>query len=181
MSPGGLGSMGSRLKPAAARIGRPTRRRFFDPVRLHRLSCCNLSAASTLRGTHLFFVHSEIVGHFVPDGVFHHAAQSGGAARQALVRSLKNGDAVGHGEGLENTASGERAAFIEAEQGAAGDARELGGGRLRLHQQRDVFQPLAEARGNAGVSGGYQAVEFVRAHGSCYSRSWPTTKRSAWG
>ena len=96
----------------------------------------------------MFFVHSEIVGHFVPNGVFHHAAQSGGAARQALVRSLKNGDAVGHGEGLEDAAGSERAAFIETEQGAGGaEAGELRGGRLRLHQQRDVFQPLAEARG----------------------------------
>src|ERR1039458_8204638 len=31
MSPGGLGSTGSRLKPAAARIGRPTRPALFRP------------------------------------------------------------------------------------------------------------------------------------------------------
>src|ERR1039458_2534352 len=33
MSPGGLGSTGSRLKPAAARIGRPTRPALFRPCR----------------------------------------------------------------------------------------------------------------------------------------------------
>ena len=32
MSPGGLGSTGSRLKPAAARIGRPTRPGAFSTL-----------------------------------------------------------------------------------------------------------------------------------------------------
>ena len=44
----------------------------------------------------------------------HLADQVVGNSRQALVGALKNGDAVGHGERLEDAARGQGASFIEA-------------------------------------------------------------------
>ena len=110
--------------------------------------------------------------HFVPYGVLHQAGQVGGVAGHALVRALEDGDAVGEGEGIEDAAGGQRAAFVESQQGAtAGNAAagKLLRRRLRLHQQGDILHAPAETRRNAGVCRAYQAVEFVRAHPTCYS------------
>ena len=71
-------------------------------------------AAATLGVAHLQLVHAEIVRDLVPDGFFHELFQVRGAARQAFVRPLEDGDAVGHAEALEDTAAGERAALVEA-------------------------------------------------------------------
>jgi hypothetical protein len=54
------------------------------------------------------------VRHFVPHGILHQLGEVLWAAGQALVRPLKDGDAVGHGERFEDAPFGERAAFVEA-------------------------------------------------------------------
>jgi CMP/dCMP kinase len=89
------------------------------------------------------------------------------AARQALVGTLENGDAVGHGERLKNAALGQRAAFVEPQEriptrNAA--ARQLGRVRFGLHYQSNILQALAETAWNASVRGRHQAVKFIRLH-----------------
>src|ERR1017187_3633452 len=74
--------------------------------------------APSLRRAHLQLVHAEIVRHLVPDGVLHQLRQVLGALGQALMRTLEDGNTVGHGERLENAAGGERPAFVESQQRA---------------------------------------------------------------
>lgn len=123
-------------------------------------------------GANLRFIHTEIVRDFVPYGVVHHLAEMRGVAREALMRTLEDGDAVGHGEGLEDTASGERAAFIQPQQSVARAdmaARQLLGRWLGLDQHGDVGHTRAELGGNAGISRLHELIEFFRSHPSCYS------------
>src|ERR1019366_6233946 len=75
-------------------------------------------APPPLGGSNLRLVQAEIVRHFVPHGILHQPGKVLGAAGEALVRALKDGDAVGHGERLEDAALGERAAFVEPQQSA---------------------------------------------------------------
>jgi len=63
------------------------------------------------------------VRHFVPDGILDQPGEVFGAGGEALVRALEDGDAVRHGEGLEDAAPGKRAAFVQAQQSAARGVR----------------------------------------------------------
>lgn len=108
----------------------------------------------------------------MPHGIFHQAGQVFRTLRQALVRALEEGDAVGHGKGIEDASRGQRASLIQAQQRAAAwysSARELLGRGLRRNHYGDILQTPPEARRNSGVGGGRQAVELIRSHASCYS------------
>lgn len=129
------------------------------------------------------FVHAEIVGDFVPDGVLDYLGQVVGAAGHALVGALEDRDAVGHREGLEDAARGERAAFVESqERASAGDAAagELVAGGLVGDQEGDVLHALPETRGNPAPGVGDETVEVVgrigRSHPCCYSNFLAETK-----
>lgn len=79
--------------------------------------------------------------------------------------TLEYGDAVWHGEAIENAARREGAAFVKAQESAA--VRDTAAGQLRgaglgFDHQRDVLHAAAEARRNAGVGGFHQLVELVR-------------------
>jgi CMP/dCMP kinase len=118
------------------------------------------SSPALFRLAHLLFVHAEVVRDLVPDGFLHQLFQVLGAARHPFMRPLEDGDAVRHGEALENAARGERPALIEAQQRTASRH----GRRLRLHHQRHVLHAHAEARGNTGKGALYDAVEFGGSH-----------------
>ena len=59
------------------------------------------------------------MGDLVPDRVFHQLGQVCGVLREALVRALEYGDAVGHRKAIENAARRKRAAFVKAQKRAA--------------------------------------------------------------
>src|SRR5262245_15846493 len=83
----------------------------------------------------------------------------------ALVRSLEDGDAVGHGEGFEDAALGEGTAFVESKQcvAAAGEA-ELAGGRFGLDHDGEILHAAAKAERDLRAGAGDEAVEVSRGH-----------------
>src|SRR4051794_31367760 len=109
---------------------------------------------------------------FVPHGVFHEFGEVGGVARQPFVRSLEDGDAVGHAEAFEDAALREGAAFVESEEGTGAghaSARQLGGGRLRLDDHREILQAAAKAGRDALESIVDEGIELGGAHRYFYS------------
>src|SRR5690349_10579153 len=100
-----------------------------------------------LRRAHLAFVHSEIMGHFVPDRILHQLRQMFRTARRALVRRLKNRDAVGHAERIEYAPNCQRPAFIETEQRSSPrhtSTRQLRCARFILDDERNILHAATE-------------------------------------
>src|ERR1017187_1791494 len=124
-------------------------------------------APLSLGRAHLRLVHAEVVGNLMPHCIGDHLRQPLRRVRQAFVGTLKNHDAVWHGERLEHAAAGERAALVEPEQRAPARhpaARQLLRRRLGLHHQGHVLHPPAKPRRNARERLSHQTVEIVRTH-----------------
>ena len=102
------------------------------------------SESSALGRANLPLVHPEVMRDLVPDGIGHEFLEMLRVPRQPLVRTLKDGDAVGHRKTLEDASLREWPALIQSEQLSAASRPR----RLRLHHQRDILHPIPEPRRN---------------------------------
>src|ERR1019366_828000 len=121
-----------------------------------------------LRRPNLALIQPEVVRHLVPDRILHQLREVLRTARQALVRTLENRDAVRHRIRFEHTPPGQRTPFIETQQRLAArhsPARQLPRVRLGFHDHGDILQPFAKARRNAFIRGGHQTVKLGGLHG----------------
>jgi cytidylate kinase len=109
----------------------------------------------------------------MPDRVLDKPRQVLRTAREAFVRPLKDGDAVGHGKRIEHAAQSERAAFVESQQCASARhavARKLRLGRFVFDQDRYVLKPAAEPAGNFFIGFGDEHIERTAIHTSPVQR-----------
>jgi len=131
----------------------------------HRIPSLRLEAAAAGKGAgagafgalDLLFVEAEVMGDFVPDGLFDELAEFGFVAGHPFVGTLKDGDAVGEGDGLKAAAKGEGAAFVEAE--------EAGAGWLGFDDEDEISEAGAEARRDDAHGVVHEAVEIAGVHG----------------
>ena len=107
------------------------------------------------------------MSHFMPDGVFHQFGEMFRIVCRAFVRTLKNGDPVRHRERIEDTANGQRPAFVETEQRAA--ARDTGARQpvragFVFDGHRDVLHADTEIIRNEIVRCRYYFLELFGGH-----------------
>src|SRR5437773_31227 len=99
-------------------------------------------------------------------------------ARQAFVRTLEYGDAIGQDETVGDTSFGQGPSFIQAKQAALRRTAQVANLALRrfaLHNHGEVAHPGAEPPGEFGQSLFDQRIEFARTHPiTCYhiSQGW---------
>lgn len=130
---------------------------WITSLRLEAAAAGEGAGAGAFGALDLLFVEAEVVGDFVPDGLFDELAEFGFIATHSLVGTLEDGDAVGEGDGFEAAAKGERASLVEAE--------EAGPGRFGFDDEDEILEAGAEARGDDAHGVIHEAVEVAGVHG----------------
>lgn len=130
---------------------------WITSLRLEAAAAGNSAGAGAFGALDLLLVEAEVMGDFVPDGLFDELAEFGFVAGHPFVGTLKDGDAVGEGDGLKAAAEGEGAAFVEAE--------EAGAGRFGFDDEDEVSEAGAEARRDDAHGVVHEAVEVAGVHG----------------
>lgn len=130
---------------------------WITSLRLEAASAGEGAGAGAFGALDLLFIEAEVVGDFVPDGLLDKLAEFGFIAGHSFVGALKDGDAVGEGDGVKAAAKCEGTALVEAE--------EAGPGRFRFDDENEVFEAGAEARGDDAHGVVHEAVEVAGVHG----------------
>src|SRR6185369_2158896 len=102
--------------------------------------------------SHARLIHAKVMRDLMPDGIGDHLLQLLKIPRRSFMRTLVDGDPVGHREAVAYAAGRERMSLIQTEQ--------AGAGRLALHDDGDVLQILAKARRNMAQGACDESVEF---------------------